>query len=147
MSVESSSPWQSDLSSLSPHPDDPTCPHCQHVAQQRQAIIDLITKAQELNPSLQAHERSMLKLQMEFRVLRGEVSRAVRTLRDLANAHAKCGCCPVLVGPSHVEKELIREPFGNELVCSSCYGWLKKSKVTAEQQRKKGREYHHEDDD
>ena len=129
-------PWQADEDHLTAQVlTVPQCPQCLEIEAQRQAILGLVTQANTLAPTLVQLEKAMLHLQGELRVIRSELSRSVRSLRQGIIAHRRCTVCGILVGPEHVVVDLIKEPNGPAFVCHACAHTLQVTRQTAREAR------------
>lgn len=139
LDTDPADPWKDDADAIAlVHYDSPRCPHCTAIDTNRQSIMELVDKANTLAPSLVELERSMLRIQGEFRMIRSDLSRAVRSLRQGILQHQRCAVCLILVGDNHVVDDLVKEPFGNALVCEPCYRTLKKTNQTAKMAADRG---------
>jgi sulfate adenylyltransferase subunit 1 (EFTu-like GTPase family) len=119
MEVKDLRPWQ-DGSDVAAVLASSLCPQCDETDARRFGVQGVIREANSLADKYETLERGMLGLQMELRVIRGEMTRAVKALRSTVEGHARCASCGVLIGPGHVSSEIWRNEPEGDLVCRSC---------------------------
>lgn len=111
------------------------CAQCHDIEHAYLRIIELIAQANTLAPKLLSYEKQMLDLQSEFRSVRQDITKAVRILKAFSLHHERCALCTILVGEQHAVGALVKEPFGEQLVCPACYRTLKSQKLRAKDAR------------
>lgn len=120
MSVTDLRPWQDEGITTDPLRLSSLCEQCDEVEARRVGVLAVVGSANGLADQYESIERSMLRLQQELRVIRGEMTRAVKALRTTIDGHARCARCGILIGPGHVSAEIWRDEPEGVLVCRSC---------------------------
>lgn len=110
------------------------CPICDDIATRRADVALWIEQYKSVAPRIQDHERLMLALQLELREIRQQMTASTRWLKKALVSHPRCKSCGVLIGRAHASAELVREPFGDKLVCPTCRAWLDDAGTTVDAQ-------------
>lgn len=92
---------------------------------------------------LQDSERGLIEIVLAVRKIQKTLAPIMRRYEEIHRAHPRCALCTIMVGPVHIENDLIPEPMvprakGQKryAVCRTCHAHLSRLKRSVPQQIK-----------